>query len=118
MSWKNTKCFIVPSIYLNISPSIESFQKFQLLTPENIILTDEEENIIKYLKKQHTNKNITLSSKNRNKAFKYFSVSNLKTYHGNIKAIKDCDNLNETIKSLAAKGVLNTNSDGLFYINQ
>lgn len=105
-------------IYLNISPSIESFQKFQLLTPENIILTDKEENIIKYLKKQHTNKNITLSSKNRNKPFKYFSVSNLKTYHGNIKAIKDCDNLNETIKSLAAKGVLNTNSDGLFYINQ
>lgn len=103
-------------IYLNISPSIESFDRFQSMTPKDTTLTDEEEALIKFLKKHHTDKEITLSSKNRAK-FKYFSTDNLKSYHSNIKVIKEADNLNKTLNNLVSKGALNKNADNLFYLN-
>ena len=103
-------------IYLNISPSIKSFDRFQSMTPKDTTLTDEEEVLIKFLKKHHTDKEVTLSSQNR-KEFKYFTIDNLKTYHSNIKAIKESDDLDKTINNLLSKGALNKNTDNLFYLN-
>lgn len=103
-------------IYLNITPSIESFDRFQSMTPKDTTLTDEEEALLKFLKKHHTDKANALSSKNRAK-FKYFSTDNLKSYHSNIKVIKEADNLNKTLNNLVSKGALNKNADNLFYLN-
>lgn len=103
-------------IYLNISPSIESFDRFQSMTPKDTTLTDEEEALIKFLKKHHTDKEVTLSSQNR-KEFKYFTIDNLKSYHSNIKAIKESDDLDKTLNNLLSKGALNKNTDNLFYLN-
>lgn len=103
-------------IYLKISPSIESFDRFQSMTPKDTTLTDEEEALIKFLKKHHTDKEVTLSSQNR-KEFKYFTINNLKSYHSNIKAIKESDDLDKTLNNLLSKGALNKNTDNLFYLN-
>ena len=103
-------------IYLKISPSIESFDRFQSMTPKDTTLTDEEEALIKFLKKHHTIKESTLERQNTKK-YKYFSIDKLKKYHSNIKVIKEADDLDRTINNLVSKGALNKNTDNLFYLN-
>lgn len=105
--------YISYCIYLKISPSIESFDKFLILTPKYSILTDEEETLLKYLEKYHTDEEITLSKKH-NKKFKYFSVDMFKSYRSY--ESKKHDNLNKLLDSMVSKGVLNKNADGLFYL--
>lgn len=101
-------------IYLNISPSISSFDTFHKLIPESTTLTDKEQDLMGYLKKHHTNKEIILQRKNR-KEFKYFSVDMFKKYYTN--EYKKHDNFNKTLDSMVRKGALNKNADGLYYLD-
>lgn len=103
-------------IYLNVSPTIETFKQFQELTPEMIILTEQEQEFIKFLNKHYIDNDSILKSGNIKK-FKYFSIKNLNSYHGTIKAVKNAGDLNIMLEKLTLKKKLKINSDGLYFLN-
>ena len=72
------------------------------------------------MNKHYTNENITLSSKDRKKNFKYFSHDMLFTYHsGHIKdtlKLGNLEELQELINSLIAKDKIGIKEPGLYYL--